>query len=356
MILELGQFVQKDTYLKQHKKVQTHNLKIVIINLIITTVVVILNIYIRAEKQIVVKIEDQARYLSVVNTYGDYIKIISYISVIALIVCIIVSVYMLMSYNKALADRHNTLVGYFEQVGLSKIDVHDPILTDYDLQVIDSWNESVKKIDCLNELREKYFKNMVHDLKTPIQILKMNIRMLSIDLPDNEYAEAIKEELEILEKSVTNYLILEKITFFEKVNLQSLEFDKYFNHIKERYNNMDFEINTFEINNTKLILTDETMFTRIVENLIENAIKYSSEKSIDIYLENETLIFVNKVDSKENIGNIFTGARKYSRMGNGLGVEIINTYIKQLNWSISSSHEKNEFQVFITFKNKVVDE
>lgn len=342
-------------YLKQTKKTQSHNLKIFVINLIIVTVIVILNIFIRVDKQIVVRVEDQTRYLSVVNTYGEYIEVISYISIVVLVICLIVSVYMLMTYNKSLTKRHNALVGYFEQVGLSKIDVDNPILTDYDLQVIDSWNESVEEIDYLNELREKYFKNMVHDLKTPIQILKMNLRMLSIDLPNNEYAEAIKEELEILEKSVTNYLILEKITFFEKVNLQPLNFENYFDHIKERYNSMDFQINTYQVADINCILTDEIMFTRVVENLIENAIKYSKEKYIDIYLNDNSLVLVNKVDHDVNIGNIFTGDRKYSMMGNGLGVEIINTYIKQLNWSISSSHENDEFQVVIGFKNEVLD-
>jgi K+-sensing histidine kinase KdpD len=43
------------------------------------------------------------------------------------------------------------------------------------------------------------------------------------------------------------------------------------------------------------IETDEVLFERVVKNLIENAIKHSSDKKLEIIMQEEKLIFKNNV-------------------------------------------------------------
>lgn len=339
-------------FLKRNKALHiSYNIKIIIFNAFIITIIVLINIIIHTRNQIEVKIEDNIKYFQVKPIFENYFHIVTFLSIVVLIICLITSILVLMQYNRKIDRRLQVLVGYFEEVGLSRITPNNPILTEYDLQVIDSWNRSVAEIDYLNELREKYFKNMVHDLKTPIQILKINLRMVKgKNVDDIEYIHALKEELDILEKSVTNYLLIEKISFFEKINLINLNFTDYFNMIAERYKLMDFDINTLVANSDGFIKTDETMFTRISENLIENSIKYGSTNNITIILDHKTIKFINRVDNPNELGNIFEGKRQYSMLGNGLGVEIVKTYIKVLNWQIESWQKDNEFVAIIYMK------
>lgn len=322
---------------------------IVVWNFLLAAFIFGLNIYIRSLTTIEVSVVDSSPIVEVISTYADQYEIITVVSMIILIVSLTISIYVLISENKKIFTRLNFLVGLFDQVGLSKIESDNEILTDYDMQVIDAWNRSVDEIDYLNELRENYFKNMVHDIKSPIQILSMNIEMLKLSNADNDFVLAIEEELKILEKSVTNYLMVEKITFFEKVENINLNIDQYFEKIKDRYGRLNYKIEVQRDPKIENIYTDKTMFSRIVENLIDNGIKYGVGKKIHILIEKNQIVFTNELNVETEIPDIFSRKRHYSLMGNGLGVEIINTYIRLLGWSIQSKTIEKKFIVTIEY-------
>lgn len=326
-----------------------NNVIIVVSNFILAIVIIGLNIYIRSFNTIRINMVDGKQAIEVIDLYADYYEIISFISLAILLCSLFISIYVLTKENKRIYKRLNFLVGLFDEVGLSKIESDNKILTDYDMQVIEAWNRSVAEIDYLNELREKYFKNMVHDLKSPIQVLSMNIEMMKLAAPDDEFVIATEEELKILEESVRNYLLIEKITFFEKVEKENINIDEYFKHIINRYSKLNYKININHSSKIEEIYTDRTMFNRIVENLIDNGIKYGADLKINIIIDNETIVFTNKLEQQKEILDIFSKSRQYSVMGNGLGVEIINTYIKLLGWKIDSKTIGNEFVVTIKY-------
>lgn len=353
-MFESARSVEKDILLRLNNKLNSKHLSIIIVvlNFILAVIIFGVNIYIRSLTTIQVNIVNDKQVVEVVSSYADYYEIITIISSIILIFSLTTSLYIIISDHKKISKRLSVLVGLFDQVGLSKIESDNKVLTDNEMQVIDAWNRSVEEIDYLNELREKYFKNMVHDIKTPIQILSMNIEMLKLshhNPDDDEFVLAIDDELKILEKSVTNFLMIEKITFFEKVESADLNIDNYFQKIIDRYARLDCRIVVKHNPEIESIYTDEAMFSRIVENLIDNAIKYGIGKKITIVIEADSIVFTNDLKDDVDIADIFGRERHYSLMGNGLGVEIINTYIKLLGWSITSQTSNKQFIATIKY-------
>lgn len=338
MILEYVRLDQGVIHLKPTK------IKVAILNFAIVFLTIAINLYIKSINVVNVELANGSQTISYVEKYADYYDVINYITFAILLLCVIITVVSIIIDNRKIIKRFNYLVSLFENVGLSKIRPDKSKLTEYDMQVVDAWNSSIEEISQLNELREKYFKNMVHDLKTPVQLLKMNVEMLEFDQGDNEYLTALSDELKNLEKNINNYLLVEKITFFEKVQKEQFLISDYFSYQIKRYKKLEFDviINT----NVSAINADRKMFGRIVENIIDNAMKYGSEKKIYIDIDAEKMTFTNKVDTT-NLGNIFVQKRNYSVSGNGLGIEIINTYIRLLGWKVSSEQIDNQFIVTI---------
>lgn len=289
-----------------------------------------------------------SQVITVTETYAEYFAILSKLSFSIFLVSLIISMVILYRENKNISTRLDVLVNEFNDAGMSSIECENPILTEYDLQIINAWNRSVNEIEQLNELREKYFKNMVHDLKTPIQILAMNIEMLKLKYESNEYAEAIENELSILERSVTNYLMIEKITFFQNICRSEININTYFDNIKMRYAQLNFSVEIFNYHQNNYINTDKAMLNRIIENLVDNAIKYGAKQMMSIVISPTTIELINSVGPDVQLGNIFKEGRKYSIMGNGLGVEIIKTYITLLEWEINAEQTGNDFIVTIS--------
>lgn len=331
---------------KKQLKIKRYNLNFVVINFVIAVVIIRLNVYIRSQTVVEVSIKNGIQQIETVRKFSAIFDELMVISIIILVTSLLYSIYVLSKENRKVSKRLQVLVDQFNEVGLSKISDIDPILTEFDMQVIDAWNRSVSEIDYLNELREKYFKNMVHDLKTPIQVLAMNIQLLKLDV-ENENLDSMVEELKVLEKSVNNYLMIEKITFFEKVNMSKVDIDEYFEHLTIRYSKLNFDITSYNLNENKYINTDKLMFSRITENISENALKYGIGRSMEIEIYDNKIIFSNLIDPTSKVGDIFSEKRNYSIMGNGLGVDIINTYVKLLNWTIHSEQKDNYFIVIL---------
>lgn len=325
------------------------NIYLVTLNFAIIIILILFNVYLRAQTIIVIDDTNGSSVVRVIKRYADYIDELTIISITILVTCMAVTITILIIDNLNVSKRLDFLVKQFDDVGLSKINVNNEILSDYDLQVINAWNRSVSEVDYLNELREKYFKNMIHDLKTPIQLLSINTKMLKMEYGDDEYLEALEEELITLEQSVINFLMIEKITYFEKVKKTQINIIDYFERIKQRYMHMQYRVNFENPHQLKWILADEDMLNRIVENIVENAIKYGSDKQIKIEIYRDKIVFINKVAENLELGNIFEKERTYSIMGNGLGTDIINTYVKLLGWSVSSESSDDEFRVIVNY-------
>lgn len=209
--------------------------------------------------------------------------------------------------------------------------------------------------------------NASHELKTPVSTINMisqNLRE-NRDLTQSErkklYNLLIKESEEMSEL-IQNLLILSKITYsknllhYEDFNLKGLiQKVLYKYELLELEKNIDVNVKGDE---HLIIKTDYKFFKIVVENLIQNALKYSLEnESVHIEFNQKTLILKNKTFTnlnEEALNLFFPFKRGESSVGkdiegSGLGLYIVKNILELLNLKYEIKIVEDNFYFIIYF-------
>lgn len=272
-----------------------------------------------------------------------WILIIASILLPTFIITIVIITYdvknIITQLNKLTNDLYNQDIEYIDQ--------H---FKNQQLQnVVNAWNKNIDELANEKSIQNEYINNTVHDFKMPIQILQSNVDMYKKKYGTNEYVQAIEDEIGVLDTEIMRALVIEKINYFDKPSFSLRNIYSDVIVITSKYDGIDFTINVYGKypNNVEY---DYDYFSKIINNLIENAYKYSSDKQMNIYFEDNHLYLSNKVAKK--VENLFTGQRIDTLpKGNGLGTEIIKKYIELLNWKINSYTKDDYFIVKIDIRN-----
>jgi two-component system, OmpR family, phosphate regulon sensor histidine kinase PhoR len=223
----------------------------------------------------------------------------------------------------------------------------------------------------LSEIQNDFINNMTHEFKTPISTIAISSEVLMnpniLEKPDRllSYATIIKKEAARLKKNVDTVLqtanIAEKIDKlnFEKVNIKELLNELVLNLepiLKEK--NAAIKLNFS--GKTEEVMLDKLHFTNVINNLIDNSLKYCESQpklSISTNTENDSLEIKLKDNgigiSEKDQENIF---KKFFRVhtgdvhnvkGFGLGLYYVAEIIKGHNGQISVKSKLNQGAEFI---------
>lgn len=327
--------------------------RLLLINFITTIVIIIVNVYVRSQTVMEINVENGIQKLETIKKYYDIFPQLTIYSFSILIIMLIISIALIFSSQNKMRKRLEQLTTSFEHANLSKIKNDNPIYTDEDLIILEAWNKSIDNINSQVQRREKYFNSMVHDFKTPIQILRLNMQMELLENGDSKYKQKINEELKLFEDMIMRYLKIEKIAFFETPKFEQVKLQPILENLSEKYANLDYKVDFKDIDSTCEVVIDQYMFDKIAVNLIDNPMKYGVDDTIIISKTGNTIYFKNRISTALDNENIFeTKSRNQSLKGNGLGVVIIKTYIELLEWNISSKVEDNYFVVELKMMTK----
>ena len=222
-----------------------------------------------------------------------------------------------------------------------------------------------KKIMAASEKSNREFRqaitNISHDLRTPLTSAIGYIQMIkSEETPDSkkqEYLDIIEQRLKSLSKLMNDLFeytqIAEgKITQnIEKINICNLLRDI----ISEYYGDFMAKNFTVEIDipdSPIYILCDVSLLKRIVQNLIQNAVKHGTEY-FKLTVADNTVIFKNKVLNIEQIDADRLFERFYtanlSRSGNttGLGLAIVKEIAQNIGSGINASLEGDMLSICV---------
>ena len=200
-----------------------------------------------------------------------------------------------------------------------------------------------------SQLQIDFVNNASHELKTPIFILKGYVDMLS-DWGKND-KEVLDEGLIVLKKEIQNMQELtEKLLFLAKsrnltIEKTSINLD---NILKEVIDNLSFAYPKQKINYSSseiFIDSDAALLKLLFKNLIENAIKYGKDNSINIEFKKEKKVTVIIEDfgvgiSEKALPHIFERfyredeARNREIKSYGLGLSIVKEIINLLDIDI----------------------
>jgi two-component system phosphate regulon sensor histidine kinase PhoR len=208
----------------------------------------------------------------------------------------------------------------------------------------------------LDSMRRDFISNVSHELRTPVSVIMANSETLLSGALDNKadaenFSKAILHNAERLSEMVSDLIDLSRIEYgelkleFEKVNInQSIL--KALDAIKGLAAKKEISLN-FDEYEDEFIRVDINAIDRILINLLDNAIKYSPNKSsVRITIEDKNShIEINVIDSGKGIDDsdkvrIFgrfyrtAQARASDKTGSGLGLAIVKNLVHSLDGDV----------------------
>jgi signal transduction histidine kinase len=223
----------------------------------------------------------------------------------------------------------------------------------------------------ISEIKTDFINNMTHEFKTPIATI--NLALDSIKNPkiidDKEkvlrYLQMIKDENKRMHAQVENVLRISKLEKNElniskdRVVLHDLIEDAI-THVELIVENRGGYIKTYLDADKSSVLANETHFTNVVVNVLDNAIKYSPETpKIEVFTENVGTNIILKIKDqgsgmskaaqkrvfekfyREHTGNI------HNVKGHGLGLAYVKRILDDHQGHISVESEKGKGSTFI---------
>lgn len=212
---------------------------------------------------------------------------------------------------------------------------------------------SVKYQIRLEHERRDYTNALAHDIKTPLFIIGGNAETL-LEISQNQAQKECAQNVLDCSKSA-NRLVEDMLDFSafdgdsyvlnrERINLNDLVSD-----LLKRYGASV----TLEYNESIIINADRTFTERMLENLIDNAVKHTDDKNgIKITLHKNRFIIENhcKNLNEKDLCRIFEPYQTLSNSGgNGLGLSIVKTICNLHNFKCSVSLENYVIKFIVNF-------
>ena len=208
-------------------------------------------------------------------------------------------------------------------------------------ELASEFHKAINRINALNNSRTLFLRSIMHELKTPITKGRITAEMVENPTQKQRLTSAfdrlnflIDEFAKIEQLSSHNYnlqksefIVQELIAHIEKMLLiDKLESSPIANHCPNDLIKADFEL-----------------FAMSVKNLIDNAIKYSTDGKVTLESNGRDLIIKNRgtpltMPFEDYCKPYFKDSAKPSSQGFGLGMYIIKNTLDAQNFNITYTH------------------
>ena len=203
--------------------------------------------------------------------------------------------------------------------------------------------------------RERAFtRDASHELRTPVAIIKGSLDMLArLDASDTlkreKYLSKIRETCNAMEQLITTLLLLAHNPIatqqVEKLSLNTLVTDIIDKH-HPHYQSDTLKISV-QCDHDCTLSVPITAANIIIENLIENAFKYTQEGCISIQVDPNKLILRDTGEGMDanTLSQAFTPFYRSTDTevaGFGLGLPLVKRLCESLNWSLEINSQRNE--------------
>ncbi len=225
------------------------------------------------------------------------------------------------------------------------------MLQEMNTELIGKVKERTRELEIANEQRTNAFINLAHDLKTPLTLINNYLEDYSRETPANASLNLIRVNIGKLTTNIINFFDSERIkkgiTIYDHSLVSDLSAILKDNvEIFKNYSSKKGILITHSIQDGVFVLIDPYALNRIINNIIENAIKYTDVKgTIDISLEckgNQVCFTVkdNGMGIPEELCNkVFDpfyqyNSKKANYQGMGLGLSITKSIVDTVNGEI----------------------
>lgn len=229
---------------------------------------------------------------------------------------------------------------------------------------VNSLKIAQNEIVSVNKEMEQLLYRASHDLKGPISSVEGILNLFRIEKSEDptvqEYTNMIEKSVKKLSELIKD---LTKVSSIKqgKLNVKKIDFEQLIHSIigtfsfYENYDNIDFRV---QVNCKKEFFTDESLLYTIIQNFVENGIKYSKRyfenslvqitvrdttKGIEIEFLDNGIGIPEKYQS--TIFDMFIRASDQAK-GSGLGLYIVHNAIKKLQGTIRLESEEHAGSIF----------
>jgi len=224
--------------------------------------------------------------------------------------------------------------------------------------------EQLKEVD---HLRKELIANISHDLRTPLSVIHGYVETLSIKMDDllpeqkEKYLTIILKSADRLKKLVADLFQLSQLEARQvSPQLENFAIAELINDLMAKYqlkaSTKNISLKTKIENTNVLVNADLAMMERVLNNLIDNALRHTPEKgAIDIQLEtsgSNVKVSISNTgegipeDDIEHIFDRYFTTGKTNSEGTGLGLAIVKNILEIHNTIIGVSSKIKEKTTF----------
>ncbi|MFC0604517.1 sensor histidine kinase [Winogradskyella pulchriflava] len=223
----------------------------------------------------------------------------------------------------------------------------------------------------ISQIKTDFINNMTHEFKTPIATINLaldaikNPKIINDQDKVKRYLGMIKDENKRMHAQVENVLRISKLEknelniSKERIKLHDLVEDAI-THVELIVEDRKGYVNTHLNADKSSVLANETHFTNVIVNILDNAIKYSDNApKIDVYTENIGNNVILKIADQGNGMSKQVAKRVFEKFyrehtgnvhnvkGHGLGLAYVKRIVDDHQGHISVESEKGKGSTFI---------
>lgn len=266
--------------------------------------------------------------------------------------------------NRFKNRKMDLLMEQMEEVNRRRIDV-----------ALEIEKKSLEKVTRSDQLRVDLITNVSHDLKTPLTSMVGYIELIrKEDLSDTvrDYVDVISARAEKLKEMVDSLFSLAKASS-GNIELHPDKFElnrmvgQIFADMDDRIRESGLEFVTRLTEDSTELVSDNSYFYRICQNLMENALKYSAKgtrvfvKTYVSHAEKEgrgleerlcmeitnTSAYPMDFEAEDIVERFARGDKARTGDGNGLGLAIVSTYAKALGGEFEIKIDCDQFKAVV---------
>ena len=266
--------------------------------------------------------------------------------------------------NRFKNRKMDLLMEQMEEVNRRRIDV-----------ALEIEKKSLEKVTRSDQLRVDLITNVSHDLKTPLTSMVGYIELIrKEDLSDTvrDYVDVISARAEKLKEMVDSLFSLAKASS-GNIELHPEKFElnrmvgQIFADMDDRIRESGLEFVTRLTEDSTELVSDNSYFYRICQNLMENALKYSAKgtrvfvKTYVSHTEKEGRGFEERLcmeitntsaypmdfEAGDIVERFARGDKARTGDGNGLGLAIVSTYAKALGGEFEIKIDCDQFKAVV---------